>query len=140
MILQEGNTRIIVLSEEKPGLVHQMLSFFYRGDYNEMTGPLVSHASMYAIGDKYDSLVLRDYASNKFNATIDRFNTTMIPDLIESIQVIYETAPPGDTKLSNKLSPLIQRYKDELRQNEAFMKLVRSGFADGAFIVDVIDA
>ena len=120
-----------------------MIFFSYTQDYKDTAlgkDPISYNPAMYAMGDKYDMQLLKDLASIKFKAALGHFDITMTPSLLKAIPVIYNTTLPSDRTLRDAIQPVLKANKTYFRQDEQFMGLVRSAFADSAFTVDVIDA
>ena len=143
MLMQEGYTKTIELKDDNPEMVNQMLRFFYDWDYddsNDGKDAFSFNAGMYSMGDKYDAPALRDLAKFKFSSALRNFDISVTPSLLKAIRIIYRTTLPSDKKLRAMLVPVLVKYKYSFRNDEDFMALVRSDFADGDFTVDVLDA
>ena len=140
---QEGNLHAIKLHEDNPEMVHQMLFSFYDHDYEDDTSgknPLDFNVGMYAIADKYDVSLLKDLAEMKFSAALLKYNSTMIQHLVKAIKVIYTTTLNSDRRLRQCLFPVLKTEGQSLRKDKQIEELLRSGFADGDFTMDMIDA
>jgi len=68
----EAKSGEIILAGDEPLVVEAMLQALYEGDYVEieekeefLENPLVFHAKVYAIGEKYDIVPLKDLAKTK---------------------------------------------------------------------------
>ena len=96
------------------------------------------NARMYAMADKYDIPFLKNLSKNMFKAQLDA--PLNIPHFLDAFQIIYTSTLNSDRGLRDLLSPFLIRHRIPLSKDEVFLDLVRSGFADGDFAVDVIAA
>lgn len=140
---QEGASGIIELKEEDPQYAGILLRYFYAHDYqidDNGKPPLVAHARVYAIADKYGVGLLKDLAQKKFTMAITKTRDTDIPSFIAAIKVIYTSTVGSDRGLRDCLLPKLEYYKQQLRDSDEFMALILSGLGDGELAVEVIDA
>lgn len=122
-------------------MVDHMLRFLYTSDYPanaDSSQPLLVNAKVYALADKYQITALKDLAKDKFEAALS--SGWDIIGFPEVIGMVYTTTLASDRALRDCLAPFLVKHKEDLRENEAFMGLVRGRLADGEFAVDVIDA
>ncbi|KAF6218701.1 hypothetical protein HO133_006052 [Letharia lupina] len=140
---EEGTSGIVDLKEEDPQYAGILLRYFYALDYqidDNGKPPLVAHALVYAIADKYGVGQLKDLAKEKFAMAITTTRVTDIPSFIAAIEVVYTSTLGSDRGLRACLLPKLKEYKQQLRDSDEFMALILSGFGEGEFAVDVIDA
>ncbi|MCJ1450659.1 hypothetical protein MMC28_000992 [Mycoblastus sanguinarius] len=142
-IPKEGLRNSIELKEDDPQHAEWMLRFLYAHDYYvdycDGKPPIVAHARMYAIADKYDIPILKDLAIAKFAPSLKDTQAVDIPSFTAAIEVIYTSTLDTDRGLRDCLIPTLKDRMRHLRDDEHSMKLVKS-LGEGDFAVDVIDA
>ena len=119
-----------------------LLRYFYAHDYHvDGNGkpPLVAHARVYAIADKYSVGLLKDLAVCNFELALENVNAAALPSFIAAVEVIYSTTLSSDRGLRDCIEPTLANYCQELRDSDEFMALIRSGLGDGDFAVEVMD-
>lgn len=84
--------------------------------------------------------LLKDLAKQKFATAIAKTQAADIPNLIEAIKIIYTSTLGSDRGLRDCILPSLSAFKQQLRDSDDFMALILSGFCDGEFAVEVIDA
>lgn len=139
-----NKARTSYLQGDDPQAIHAMLRFFYGKEYDDRhkdKQAVPFNAIMYVIAAKYDISLLKDLAELKFSAALKdkSFDPSAIPALMEATQVIYTKIPGVDRTLRDILAMEFKAHKNMLRKDDGFMKLVKSGLADGEFAVDVMD-
>ena len=120
-----------------------LLRYFYAHDYTiDDNGkiPLISHARMYAIADKYSVSLLKELAQEKFSASLKDIQSLDIPIFAAAVEIIYTTTLASDRGLRDAIIPTLIKFKAQLRASDLFMSLVVPGLGEGEFTVDVIDA
>ncbi|CAD6583217.1 MAG: hypothetical protein ASARMPRED_001263 [Alectoria sarmentosa] len=107
-IQQESSIDTIDLTADGISLVSRMIHCLYYGTYEDFhkgddAGDWRSahqlHAAVYALGDKYDLVELK-------NIALANFNKLATPDprgLIESIPIVYSSTPDSDRSLRNAI-------------------------------------
>ena len=119
-----------------------LLRYFYAHDYHiDDTGkpPLVAHARVYAIADKYRVGLLKDLAVCNFSLALVNIQAAAIPSFIAAIEVIYSTTLGSDRGLRDCIRTKLLEFRQVLRDSDDFMALILSGLGDGEFAVEVID-
>ncbi|KAK2124540.1 BTB/POZ protein [Fusarium oxysporum II5] len=95
--------KIIEITDFDTNIVEAMLRFIYSFDCDVRpnTPPLIFHAKVYQIGDKYGIETLKKQASNKVERIVNEAEvaTKYVSDLVDAITVMYTTTPPGDRGL-----------------------------------------
>lgn len=116
--------------------------YFYSCDYHGFTHTLDFNASMYAMADKYDVDGLKELAKHKLFQQLGCCDPDElpIPGLILAIKLIYTSTPNSDRGLRDLLTPVLIDHRVALRKDSGYMALIKSGFADGEFAADVVDA
>jgi len=141
MSIKEGTSGEIDLQEDDPNMVHNMLRFLYVSDYQddvEGDRPLLVNANMYAMGDKYRIVDLKDLAKMKFSDALEAgWDIVSFPEVIETV---YTTTLSSDRGLRDCLTPVLLKHKQELHEHEGFKGLVTNKLSDGEFAMDVIHA
>lgn len=143
---KEGITRTITLRDDDPRMVTKMLRYIYTHDYEDdhsYESPFITHAYVYAMGDKYEIETLKELAKARFEAYLfqnSKSLATNIADFLVAIQMIYTTTLSPDRGLRDPVIAIIREQKYALREIEEFMDLFRSDLAGGEFAVDVLDA
>jgi hypothetical protein len=140
---------MLELKDDDPQMAGLLLRYFYAHDYrvddDNGKAPLIVHARMYAIADKYGVTLLKDIAREKFATFLQNIQSKGaafldIPTFATAIDVIYTTTLPSDRGLRDAIIPMMITFKTQLRASDDFMALIRGTLADGDFAVDVIDA
>ena len=129
-------------------MVGLLLRYFYAHDYqidDNGKAPLVAHARMYAIADKYSVPLLKELAKERFatclkNIESKGIQSLDIPTLATAIEIIYTTTPDSDRGLRDAIIPIMIQFKTQLRASDEFMGLIMSNLGEGEFAVEVIDA
>ena len=145
---QEGITGTIELKDEDPQMVGLFLRYFYAHDYqidDNGKAPLIAHARMYAIADKYSVPLLKDLAKERFatclkNIESKGIQSLDIPTFANAIEIIYTTTLESDRGLRDAIIPIMIEFKTQLRASDEFMGLILSNLREGEFAVEVIDA
>lgn len=122
-------------------MVDHMLRFLYTSYYpNDADSgqQLLVNATVYALADKYQITALKNLAKYKFESALH--SGWDIVNFSEVVGMVYTTTLASDRALRDCLAPFLVRHKKDLRENEAFMGLVRGRLANGELAVDVIDA
>lgn len=144
ILIQEGASGKIDLKEDDPDTVARMLRFCYTYDYgiipdNQTAAPdtedvpMMAHARIYFIADKYGIGLLKDLAKKNFQEVgKEKWRSESFPTVIEAI---YENTLPSDG-LRACLVSIIKQHKKDLSESVPFMDVVRSG---GDFAADVFD-
>lgn len=113
-----------------------MLLYLYKCDYPKGTGkdsPLVLHAGMYALGDKYDIGHLKYLAMEYFSEALK--GHTFNDDSCNAVAIVCSTTPPSDRGLRDCIAPTMKKYWSELR-GKKFINVLKSN-CDIA--IDLID-
>ena len=129
-------------------MVGLLLRYFYAHDYqidDNGKAPLIAHARMYAIADKYSVPLLKELAKERFatclkNIESKGIQSLDIPTLATAIEIIYTTTPDSDRGLRDAIIPIMIQFKTQLRASDEFMGLIMSNLGEGEFAVEVIDA
>lgn len=140
---EEGCRGSIELKEEDPQYAGILLRYFYAHDYqidDNGAPPLAVHARVYAIADKYGVSLLKDLAKEKFASALKNTKVSDIPSFITAIEIIYTSTLGSDRGLRDCILPKMKEFRQQLRDNDEFMALTLSGFGDGEFAIEVIDA
>ncbi|KAL5591399.1 hypothetical protein FOVSG1_010288 [Fusarium oxysporum f. sp. vasinfectum] len=102
-IVEESADKIIEITDFDTNIVEAMLRFIYSFDCDVRpnTPPMIFHAKVYQIGDKYGIETLKKQASNKVERIVNEAGvaTKYVSDLVDTITVMYTTTPPGDRGL-----------------------------------------
>ena len=138
---QEALFQVIEIREEDPALLQETLRACYTGIYDDSVSgdnKLDFNARMYAMADKYDIPFLKDLSKSMFTAQL--YGPLTVPQFLDAVQTIYTSTLSSDRGLRDLLVPSLIKNRILLSKEEVFLDLVRSGFADGDFAVDVIAA
>jgi len=106
-MMQESETQIIDMSEERVDLVSAMLrhicGFDYRSKPDSTTNKDKSlDALMYAMADKYDLKVLKENAKNEFSK-VSRLEECTSQEFLDLVGAVYNMTPSTDYTLRNQL-------------------------------------
>ncbi|KAF5235630.1 hypothetical protein FANTH_11649 [Fusarium anthophilum] len=100
---RESEDKIIEIEDFDANIVEAMLRFVYFFDYDvpPNTLPMMFHAEVYQIGDKYGIDPLKKQAVNKFERVINEAEVTaeFASNLASTITIVYNTTPSGDRDL-----------------------------------------
>ncbi|KAF5689299.1 kelch 8 [Fusarium circinatum] len=100
---RESEDKTIEIKDFDANIVEAMLRFVYFFDYNipPNTRPMMFHAEVYQIGDKYGIDLLKKQAVNKFERVINEAEVTaeFASNLASTITIVYNTTPSGDRDL-----------------------------------------
>ncbi|KAM0080728.1 hypothetical protein ACKRZS_007105 [Fusarium odoratissimum] len=100
---KESADKIIEITDFDTNIVEAMLRFIYSFDCDVRpnTPPMIFHAKVYQIGDKYGIETFKKQASNKVERIVNEAGvaTKYVSDLVDAITVMYTTTPPGDRGL-----------------------------------------
>lgn len=127
-------------------LRRESVSYFYTHDYHvkeHSNPPLVIHARVYAIADKYSVPLLKTLAQQNLAVVLNDVKdvkTFDIPTFVAAVSVIYNTTGAKDRSLRDAIIPTLVKYKQALRNNESFTGMINAGLGEGDFALDVIDA
>lgn len=118
-----------------------MLDFLYSTDYETQTNansnakgsPLVTHASVYALAEKYCIPVLKNVSKQKFVAALEKDwkDWSFVP----AIEIVYTTTVPQDRGLRDVVIAVILQHQSHIRKQPAFMLLIKHL---GGFAVDIV--
>lgn len=122
---------------DDPKFVELMVHYFYHLDYLESetaklkgqtrrdedldTGILIDHASMYAMGDKYDIPGLRDLAVTKYREAYERTNA----GFASSIVVAWTSTIDSDMGLRNVILKILNKNTVNLMSMSSINQSVR---------------
>ncbi|MCJ1433534.1 hypothetical protein MMC27_002897 [Xylographa pallens] len=92
------------------------------GDKEGWSAPL-RHARMYAIGDRYDIVPLKDLAKSKFGATVyrDGPRTDTFPELIE---YVHTSTPESDRGLRDPIQQIIVLSAEYLLMHQDIIEIM----------------
>jgi hypothetical protein len=100
-----------------------MYGLDYSGDIE--LKPLILHAKVYALADKYEVLALKDLALRNYETAAAR--DWNVPDFPESIQIAYTTTPESDRGIRDIVTKTATAHTHELlRSNTAFSAVLGS--------------
>ena len=134
---QEGVLGHINLEDDDPELVEKMILYLYKCDYPNGAGgdrPLVLHAKMYALGDKYDIEHLKHLSRDYFSGFLD--GHALDDDFVNAVATIYNTTLPSDRGLRDCVAPKMKEHWGELRADDKFMDIVKS---NNDIAIDLLD-
>ncbi|KAF5615979.1 kelch 8 [Fusarium sp. NRRL 25303] len=131
---KESKDKIIEIADFDKDVVEAMLRFVYSFNYfiPPNTSPLIFHAKVYQIGDKYGIETLKNQSLNNFKRVVEgsEVTTEYASDLAGAITTVYTTTPPGDRGLRDivmnrsywKLHQLMgeESFKESLSMNGDF--------------------
>lgn len=119
------------------------MRYLYAHDYqidDNGKPPLIAHARVYAIADKYGVESLKDLAKAQFVTAIEDTTSADISTSIAAVEVVYTSTLASDRGLRDCIIPELKEIKQQLRDSDDFIALIVSGLGDGEFGVEVIDA
>ncbi|KAI1066730.1 hypothetical protein LB506_012042 [Fusarium annulatum] len=99
----KSKDKIIEITDFDKDVVEAMLRFVYSFNYDVPpdTPPMIFHAKVYQIGDKYGIETLKNQSLNNFKRVVEgsEVTTEYASDLADAITTVYTTTPPGDRGL-----------------------------------------
>jgi len=125
----ESKERKITLEEDTPEVVDAMLRFMYHFNYDEgsflqaRSSPMVFHAEVYGIADKYDIPFLATYAKEKFKEAISTGWDK--EDFPQAILEAYSSTPESDRGLRDLILNVCQDHISDLRDKPSFVNAMR---------------
>lgn len=140
---------MIILDDEKPEYVNQLVAFFYSCNYELSTthvapsDALTFHVKMYIIGDKYGVYILKCLARQKLESVFDGLSFTRegIAAFLEAVELIYGTIlAERDEQIREMFASIFREHQVALKNDDAFMALIGTGLGDGTFDRDVVKA
>ncbi|KAG4272582.1 hypothetical protein FPRO04_10535 [Fusarium proliferatum] len=150
---KESKDKIIEITDFDKDIVEAMLRFVYSFNYDVPpdTPPMIFHAKVYQIGDKYGIETLKKQALNNFKRVVEgsEVTTEYASDLADAITTVYTTTPPGDRGLRDivmnrsywKLRHLMGKkpFKESLSMNGDFSAdLVSSTYFNHTSLSDAV--
>ncbi|EAW06333.1 BTB/POZ domain protein [Aspergillus clavatus NRRL 1] len=132
---KEVEESVVRLEDDDPRAVEAMINFLYGFDYNsigrdrERVSPMLFHAKVYQVGDKYDVPKLKEQARTEFAAAIQ--TDWDMDDFPLAIAGAYSTTPSGDRGLRDPLVDTSLGNISALLEKEGFIQVLREtvGFA-----------
>ncbi|KAF5562490.1 kelch 8 [Fusarium phyllophilum] len=101
--MKESEDKTIEIKDFDASIFEAMLRFVYFFDYNvpPNTRPMIFHAEVYQIGDKYGIETLEKQAINKFERVVNEADVDagFASNLADTISIVYNTTPSGDRGL-----------------------------------------
>ena len=122
-------------------MLHQVLKACYSGTYDDSVGSdnkLDFTARIYATAENNDIPFLKTLAGVNFRAQLKEPMDT--PRFRKAVQTIYTTTLSSDRGLRDLLVPVLRKHGHTLSKDDGYLNLIKSGFADGDFVADVIAA
>ena len=104
---QEASSNIINLTADGVSGVSRMVHYLYHGYYADFDIAVDAddsksahqlHAAMYALGDKYDLIGLKEKAELNFDSLATKPPQDLLK-LVESIPLVYSSTPASDRNL-----------------------------------------
>lgn len=137
--MKESKDKIIEITDFDKDVVEAMLRFVYSFNYDvpPNTPPMIFHAKVYQIGDKYGIETLKKQALNNFKPVVENVEVTTeyATDLADAITTVYTTTPPGDRGLRDIV---INRSYWKLRQLMGEESFKESLSMNGDFSADLV--
>lgn len=122
-----------------PDVLDKVLSYIYKHDYQvEAKSAVTLHPEVYKLADYLDMQTLKQVVRKKFSEAL-RVDWE-VASFTKALRVIYTTTPPTDRGLRDIAKAHLGQHKKTLREHKAFTDLVEANFADGRFVMDVLDA
>ncbi len=125
------------LKDVDPELIRLMLLYIYKSDYPDGEGhyePLILHANMYALGDRYDIEDLKNLAKEKFSNILD--GHALNDTFFGAVDAVYSATLPSDRGLRDCIALKMRKNWIELRGKDAFMEVVK---CNGDIAIDLVD-
>ncbi|MCJ1274140.1 hypothetical protein MMC21_001935 [Puttea exsequens] len=80
--------------------------------------PVVQHARVYAITDRFSIQQLKDLAQQKFSAALKDLKTLDIDVFVTAVKVIYTSTLRSDHGLRDSVKGTLVKFKQELRDSD----------------------
>jgi hypothetical protein len=128
--LQEKSEKLIEL-DERAVLIEKMIYFAYHCQYLEEEcigpdsglSPIVLHAKMYALGEKYQMKGIKEYAKLEFRKLV--MCGSLKDDFFEGAYEAYTSTISSDRGLRYAVAYQAHRSFDELMLDSRFLDLLR---------------
>ncbi|KAL8793622.1 MAG: hypothetical protein Q9195_003774 [Heterodermia aff. obscurata] len=136
---QEGQTKHIELKEMDPTVLDKVLTYIYKHDYEaEAESAITLHPEVYKLADFLDMQPLKQLVRKKFADTLKE--DWEVGAFTKALRAVYTSTPPTDRGLRDIAQSHLGLHQKTLREHKGFMELIEANFADGRFVVDVLDA
>ena len=136
---QEGQTKHIDLQELDPDILDKVLSYIYKHDYQtDPKSAITVHPEVYKLADYLDMQPLKQIVRRKFHEALKA--DWEVVAFTKALRAIYTNTPPTDRGLRDVAKAHLGLHKKTLRGHKGFTDLLESNFADGRFVMDVLDA
>ena len=147
---RETSTSTLVLQDDDPATVDRMLTFFYRGDYDDGSAALngadaeadveaifMANCLVIAIAEKYEIEVLKTLANTKFQKVVDYCTTWESDNFFNVVLGIFNTTPDRFLDLKSAMISICARHMDEILASEAWNRLLAENSAIGLAFLKV---
>lgn len=118
------------LSKDDPGTVQLMFDFLYLQSYdhkpsaeNQSRYNIVSHARLYAIGEKYGIPLLKEAANKRFDEEAENHVASEV--FVEAARLGFTTTPYNDRGLRQSIIRVMLGNAAKLQHNEEMDNLIR---------------
>ena len=147
--MQEGPSKRIELKQQDPYLAIRMLHHLYGFDYSghkisigdeeepSHISELRTHANMYALGDEYGIVDLKEEALWKFKRTIKakKGHEDELESVIEVVPIVYTTTPSSDRGLRDAVVAFGAKNLERIKDLSGFESAVTQA---PTYIVEVL--
>ena len=122
-----------------PNILDKALCYIYKRDYSvDPVSALTVHPEVYRLADYLDMPELKRIVIKKFKEAVLKHWDTVA--FTQALRTIYTSTVAEDRGLRDAAKWGLKRHKKALRQHQGFTELVEGSFADGRFMMDVLDA
>ncbi|KAG7009191.1 hypothetical protein G7Y79_00003g010590 [Physcia stellaris] len=136
---KEGQTKHIHLQEMDPDILDKVLSYIYKHDYaTDAKSAITTHPEVYKLADYLDMQPLKQTVRRKFHDALKA--DWEVVAFTKALRAVYTNTPPTDRGLRDVAKAHLGLHKKTLRGHKGFTDLLESNFADGRFVMDVLDA
>lgn len=124
-----------------PDVLDKVLTYIYKRDYSataDIESAITLHPEVYKLADFLDMQPLKQLVRKKFADALKE--DWEVGAFTKALHTIYTTTPPADRGLRVVAQTHLGLHQKTLREHKGFMELIEANFAEGRFVVDVLDA
>ena len=122
-----------------PNVLDKVIAYIYKHDYEaDAESAITIHPDVYKLADFLNMPHLKQLVRKKFADTLKE--DWEVGAFTKALRAVYTTTPPSDRGLRDIAQAHLGLHQKTLREHKGFMELIEANFADGRFVVDVLDA
>lgn len=116
---QEAESGVIEMLSDEPRAIDSLIQFLYTCEYRPWpnNNPLLYHAEVYAIAEKYCMPMLKSLAVQKFKSHVSQswtIDDDAKLDFLDAIEYIYDSTPDHDRGLRDLAVSITKQHSKDL--------------------------